>query len=206
MTYFKIDIPKLNESVSRYQEIKKECLDDINLVYRGLGYTESAWNDLNAYSFIEKVKKDQCKLNEYFNCLDALYEEIQQFKTNIDSICSKHDYKKNSIILKFDDNDIELVKKYLDNALILLNDSLNKINVVTLDLRYIGLLYNLRIEIKLIKESIIKLKEEISEFVNSVNNEIYDSKFRLKRKGDFDFDLKPTNYTWKIVNLGSNNN
>ena len=48
MTYFKLDIPKVNESISNYNEIKNQCLEDINLVYNGLGYTDSAWNWISA--------------------------------------------------------------------------------------------------------------------------------------------------------------
>lgn len=203
MTYFKLDIPKVNESVSRYKEIKNNCLEDIGIVYRGLGYTESAWNDPNAYTFIEKTKRDKYKISEYFGYIDSLYNEINQFKANIDDLCSKQGYRRSSITLKFDDSDIDECKKYLNNAVILLNDSLNKINITSFkpDFEYINLLYNLRSEIKVIKNSINQLIEDISSFTNSINNEIYNSRFRLKRIGDFDLNLKVTDYKWRVTDI-----
>ena len=203
MTYFKLDIPKVNESISRYKETKKICLDDINIVYRGLGYTESAWNDPNAYTFIEKTKRDKYKLNEYFNYLDNLYNEINQFKLNIDSLCSKQGYRTNTVLLKFDDNDIEICKRSLNKVINYLNDSLNRIDINDFEItfEYRNLVYNLRNEIKVIKNSINQLIQDISSFVNSINNEIDDSKFRLKRISRYNFDLKVTDYKWKVTNI-----
>ena len=206
MTYFKLDIPKVNESISRYKEIKSNCLEDIDLVYRGLGYTESGWNDPNAYTFIEKTKRDKYKIKEYFSYLDNLYNEINQFKTNIDDICNKQGYRRNTLTLKFDDSDIDMCKKYLDNAIILLNNSLNKINIsdFKLDFEYLNLVYNLRSEIKNIRKSISNLLDDVSTFTNSINHEINNSKFRLKRIANFDFNLKTTDYRWKVANLDVN--
>ncbi len=206
MTYFKLDIPKVNESISRYKEIKSNCLEDIDLVYRGLGYTESGWNDPNAYTFIEKTKRDKYKIKEYFSYLDNLYNEINQFKTNIDDICNKQGYKRNTLTLKFDDSDIDMCKKYLDNAIILLNNSLNKINIsdFKLDFEYLNLVYNLRSEIKSINKSVTDLLDNISSFTNSINNEIYNSKYRLKRIANFDFNLKTSDYKWKVADIDTN--
>lgn len=205
MTYFKLDIPKVNESISAYRENKKNCLDDINTVYSNLGYTESAWNDSNAYNFIEKVKKDKYNLIEYFNYLDRLYEEISQFKSNVNDICKKQDSINNLKILKFDDSEIETCKKYLNDSITLLNDSLNRINISSFDsnFEYIGLLYDLRSEIRIVRNSVKELIENINNFVSSINNEIYDSKYRLKRIGNFDFNLKTADYNWKVVNLNN---
>lgn len=203
MTYFKLDIPKLNESISSYKTTKNDCLEDLGIVYSGLGYTESAWNDPNVYTFIEKIKRDKYKVSEYFNYLDRLYNEINQFKTNIDLICNRHGYRRNSIALKFDDSDIDNCKRYLDIAITYLNDSLNRINIndFGVDFEYISLVYNLRSEIKIVRDSIKELKQQINDFVNSINNEIYDSKFRLKRIGKFDFNLKTTEYRWKVTDI-----
>ena len=70
MSYFKLDIPKLDDAISSYKFNKKNYLEDVNIVYSNLGYTESAWNDPNAYTFIERIKSDKYKLNNYFNYLD----------------------------------------------------------------------------------------------------------------------------------------
>lgn len=205
MTYFKLDIPKVNESVSSYKTKKNNCFEDINLVYNGLGYTESAWNDQNAYSFIEKVKKDRYNLNEFFVYLDNLYEEINTFKNNIDDICAKQGYRRNTIIFKFDDSSISLCKEYLNNAVTYLNYALNRIDINDFpdDFEYTNKLYDLRSEIKSIRNSIKNLINDIDKFVSQVNNEIYDSKNRLKRLGTSNFNLKVTDYKWGITDLNA---
>ena len=203
MTYFKLDIPKINECISIYNDVKNNCLEDIGTVYNGLGYTESAWNDQNAYIFIEKTKSDKYKVNEYFEYLNSLYDEINQFKTDVDNICSKQGYRRNTVTLKFDDSDIDEVKKYLDNAKYYLNDSLNRISFSDfgIDLECIKLVYNLRNEIKSVKNSINEIIEDINSFVSSINDEIADSKFRLKRISNYDFGLKTIEYKWNITDF-----
>ena len=201
MTYFKLDIPKVNESISRYKDIKINCLEDINIAYSGLGYTESAWNDQNAYTFIETIKKDRYKLNEYFSYLDNLYNEINQFKTDIDTICNKQGYRANSIVFKFDDSQIEDCKQYLRDVIPLLNDSLNRINInsFSADFEYINSVYKLRSEIRSAKTMVNNLLADIDNFVNSVNNEIYDSKFRMNKLGKYQFNIKTTDYIWNTT-------
>ena len=159
MTYFKLSIPKLNDAISSYKNAKKECLDDIGMAYKCLAYTGSAWDDSNALYFIEKNKKDKYKITEQFEYLDNLYNEINQFKKNIDNICHKYGYKNNSVSLKFDDSDINLCKKYLNNAISYLNICLNNINISDFesDFKYLNLVYTLRTEIKNIKASINNL-------------------------------------------------
>ena len=203
MTYFKINIPKLNESVSRYRNIKNNCLEDLSIVYRGLGYTESAWNDPNAYTFIEKTKKDKYKSQEYFNYLDNLYNEIDQFKNNIDYICSRQGYRRNSIVLKFDDGSVNACKNNLNNSIAYLNDCLNRININDFDSNFLyrNSIYNLKSEIKQIRNSIQSLEQEINNFVNSINNELNNSRYRVKRVGSFDLNLKPIEYRWQIKDM-----
>ena len=204
MTYFKFDIPKINENISMYKDIKQNCIEDVNLVYRVLGYTESAWNDPSAYAFIEKVKRDKYKLNEYFNYLDRLHGEISQFKENIDNICSKYGYRRNSITLKFDDSELESCKKYLNDAITLLNDCLNKIYPYSY-YKYgcVNSVYTLQEEIKLMKKNINTILKSITDITKSINNEIEDSKFRLKRISGFEYGLKTTDYNWKSVDLNA---
>ncbi len=203
MTYFKLNIPNINNNIDRYRYYKKNILNDLSYVYRGLSYTQNSWNDTNSYSFLDKVKKDKYKLNNYFNYLDGLYTEIETFKNNIDNICYKYGYKRNFTTFKFDDNKINDCKRNLNNIIALMNNSLNYININKFgtDFENINLIYTLRNEIKNIKKLTSNLLNTIDNFTRSINNELYNSRFRLTRKKGYEFDLKVSNYNWKLNDM-----
>ena len=205
MTYFKLDIPKVSESIVLYNKQKKQCLDDINLIYKSLEYTDSAWNDKNAYVFIEKVKKDKYELDEYFDYLDKLYIQIRQFKDNIDMLCSRQGYSRNSVVFKFDDSSINYCNKYLNNALYYLNSALNNINTNDFpeSFEYMWYVYELINEINSVTNNINSLIQTINDFVKSVNYEISNSKSKLKKINKFNFILKKVNYICNIVDMGT---
>lgn len=203
MTYFKLDIPKVNEAVSRYKNIKKDCVDDINLIYNGFKYTDSAWNDFNSIQFMEKTKKDKYNLTEYMTYIDNLYNEISKFNSNIDSILYKQGCKKGSVFFKFDDSYINECIKYFNMVITLMNDSLDRINITAFkpDFEYLGLVYTLRSEIYSIRSAVTDLINDLNSFVSSINNEINDSRYRMKRIDNYDFNLKTINYKWKTTDL-----
>lgn len=203
MTYFKLNIKNINESISNYKKLKKSCLEDINLVYRGLRNTDSGWNDVNSRAFVEKTKTDGYELMEYFDYLDSLFNEINRFKSNIDDICYKQGYNKNSINFKFDNSELNTCKTYLNNSIYLLNECLNSVNAYEFssDFSYKYLIYDLRTEINNIKKSINTMINDITNFNRLIENEINDSKARMKKIGNYDFDLTPIKYTYKVGEL-----
>lgn len=205
MTYFKLDIPRLNDLVIKYKNSRKNCVEDLDYIYKGFGYLDSAWNDSNSFIFRDKIRKDRCFLNDYFDYLEEISNEINRFKSNIVNICYENGYKSKSIVIKFDDSEIANCKKYLNNSIEILNDCLNKINVNAFDLNfeYIDLIYELRKEIKAIKSYINKLNSDISSFVCSINREIEDSRIRINKISKPSFKLKPLDYRWKTTNINA---
>ena len=208
MTYFKLNIPKINENISYYNTYKKNLLEDLNYIYTSLSNTDSCWNDQNAYDFIKQVKKDRYDISEYFNYINNLYGEINKFKTNIDNICYRYGYRKNSITLKFDDSNIELCKKYLNNIIYYLNDAYKKldVNLFIGNFENMQIIYNLRNEIKKMKSLSQDILDNIDNFSKSINNEIYESKFRIKKLSGYNFKVKPIEYIWSLKNMSVKQN
>ena len=198
--YFKLNIPQVNESISSYRSNKNDCLEDINYVYNGLKNTDSAWNDANSVSFINKVKKDSYEIHNYIYYLDSLYNEIETFKSNIDNVLSKYGYKRNSIYLKFDDTKINSCKNHLNNIVTLMNNSLNYINISDFNQNFsnINLIYNLRNEINRIKSNVLELLDDISLFSKKISNELIESRYRIKKISDYNLKINLTNYNWKL--------
>lgn len=203
MTYFKIDMPNLKQATKDYKTYKEEYLEDVGYVYSNLGYVESAWNDQNAYAFIDRVKKDKNKIKNYFIYLDNLYEEIKQFRSNLNDIFEQYGHKRNTVVLKFDDSELDDCIKYLNKAISLFDSCLEniKIEYFNTDFEYIELVENLIEEIKKYKTITSNIIKNINSLSESLNNEIDNSKFRMKRIEEFNFNLKNVDYTWKTVQL-----
>ena len=199
MTYFKLSIPKLNESIDQYRNQKKHVLEDVSFVYKSLGYVDSSWNDSNSASFVNKLKQDKYQLSEYFSYLDTLYSEIGLFKNGIEDICHKYGYKRNNLELKFDDTEITDIKKYLTDSISLLNDSLNRINVYSFpqDFESINVVYTLRSELKNMKTVIKTLSDNITLMDKSIRNELNDSRYRLNKKINHNYKFTTIEYNWK---------
>lgn len=198
--YFKLNIPQVNESISSYRSNKNNCLEDISYVYNGLKNTDSAWNDANSVSFINKVKKDSYEIHNYIYYLDSLYNEIETFKSNIDNVLSKYGYKRNAVYLKFDDTKINSCKSHLNNIVTLMNNSLNYINISDFNQNFlnINLIYNLRNEINRIKSNVLELLDDISLFSKKISNELIESRYRIKKISDYNLKINLTNYNWKL--------
>ena len=198
--YFKLNIPQVNESISSYRSNKNDCLEDINYVYNSLKNTDSAWNDANSVSFIDKVKKDGYEIHNYISYLDSLYNEIETFKSNIDNVLSKYGYKRNDVYLKFDDTKINSCKSHLNNIVTLMNNSLNYINISDFNQNFpnINLIYNLRNEINRIKSNTLELLDDISLFSKKISNELIESRYRVKKISDYNLKINLTNYNWKL--------
>lgn len=201
MAYFKIDIPKLKQQILDYEIKKQACIEDIGYVYSNFVYTESAWNDPNAYTFIDRTKKDKNKIDNYFIYLDNLYKEIKQFKSNLNNIFEQYGYKKNTVCLKFDDSELNNCIGYINKAVSLFNSSLQKLEIVynDIDFEYKKIAKKLIEEIKQLRVNANDVIKNISSFSKSINDEIYYSKIRMKRIEEFNFDLKNINYSWKTV-------
>lgn len=201
MTYLKLSIPKINESIDQYKEHKKHVLEDVSLVYNSMGYVDSCWNDSNSINFINKLKMDKYQVNEYFNYLDTLYSEIMLFKNNIDDIYHKFGYKRNSIEIKFDDSNIANIKQYLNDSVALIDNSLNQINISLFPQEFesLNLVYTLRSELKKMKAIIKSLIDDIDYVDKNIKDEISDSKYRLNKKINHNYRFKTVEYNWKTT-------
>ena len=93
MIYFKLDIPRINKNLDDYVNNKKEFMDSMNLIYGMLYNVDGVWNDNNTENFLQKIKEDKNKIDDYFYNLDKIYKEIGIFKNNIDTICRNSNYK-----------------------------------------------------------------------------------------------------------------
>lgn len=209
MTYFKLNIPRVNENIFNYRKYKSNTLDDLEFTYNLMSNADSAWNDSNAYDFIEQIKKDKYNINEYFDFLDGLYDEIDAFKNFIGNLCSKYGYSKNSSELKFDDSNIENCKKNINNIIYYLNLAYNNLSPY----KFIGkfdslwIIYDLRNEIQRMKLILQTILNNINNFSRSINDELVESKSRVKKKNSFNFNIKPIEYTWSVkdINIKFNN-
>ncbi len=204
LMYFKINISEINDIIERYKEIKINCLEDINLIYNSLGNTDSAWNDLSAYAFKERIKKDKYSIVECFSRIDNFYNEINLFKSNISNICYKYGCKKNGIV-KYDDNEIISCKRHLSSCLDYLNDCLYRLNSSQFDFEYISYIYELKVQIRNIINFINNLMYDIEKITRLVSNEVVRSKVKINKIDNSIINIPILNYSFKIQNVDLKN-
>lgn len=198
MTYFKLDIPRINEEILNYRVYKKKYFDDIISAHRTLSSIQTAWDDINSRYFLENVKKNGNNSLEYFEYLDRLYSELDNFKNNINEICYKQGFVYNSVFLKFDDSELEYCKKYLSNAVYYLNNILNDISSDDFDEEYKNTINNFLYQIRKIRGKIKNLLNDLDSFSKSINNAIESSKLSVNRMEKFEKSFKELDYNLSI--------
>ena len=117
MSNLKLNIKELNESIEGYKNNKENILEDINGVYESLKNVDAGWNDANTVPFINVLKNDKYNIENYFKDMDILYFKIEEFKNQIDNLCVKEGYKKNTSKLKINEEKINLIINKLNKVI-----------------------------------------------------------------------------------------
>lgn len=203
MSYFKINIKDIKESLNDYKYSRKYIDEILNDTYLSLKNVDSGWNDGDSYSFIDTIKTDKFKINEYFSKLDVNYKYISSFVEKIEKICNKYNYNRSTSSLKFNDQKIELIKNKINNAIEYLSNAKRYLIYCDFDYDFEALSY-----VRKLEKSITNKKNELStllssfsniekEVVNTLNE--YQSYFS-KNKG-MELNLNLMKYNWKTTNF-----
>lgn len=203
MSYFNISLAKLGDAINEYNKHRLELKDSIDLLYNCLEYTDSAWNDDNSIKFIGGTKRDRYKITEYLNNYDKYYGEISLFKNNIYDICSRYGHTNESMSINFDDSSLNDLCKVLDDMVLIADDCNSKIDVNRLSENFPDLsgIYRIKDSINETKNKIIRLRNNIVNFCNEINNEILASQTRVKRIDDINLNIEEMSFNWKLVDL-----
>ena len=201
MIYFNINFNDLNSSIISYKKNKNMFIEDIKNIYSSLNNVDSGWNDSNSSSYIESLKVDKFKINNYFEELDKLYDQIENFKNNIQNISSKYFCKCNFQKIKYDDNKIDLCIDKLNQIYGYIANAQNYINRCSFDSDF-----KARYQFNVLKSSVNNMKKDSNDIINklnslkkSVNNLVYDNKISIKKVSDIELDIKPLKYEWKVI-------
>ena len=205
MTAFKLNIPKLRENISNYKKIIGYCNNDINSVYNNLKNIDSCWNDSTSIAFTEEIKSDKYNLHNYFNNINFLYKQIDVLKSSFENLLAKYRYNKASV-LTYNDEYYEICIQNLKNVISDLDSALSYLNSCNFKATFpeIYKVYQLRAEIKKIKENINGLINSIALFKNSVDKILSDINSNINKNEDIEFELTEKTYNWKLVDFSVN--
>lgn len=206
MTTFKLNISKLKENISNYKRIIGYCNNDISSVYSNLKNIDTCWNDSTSLVFREEIKSDKYKLNNYFSSINFLYKQIDILRSNLENLLAKYRYNKVSI-LTYNDEYYEVCIQSFKSVISDLDSALSYLNSCNFKATFpeIYKVYQLRTEIKKIKESINGFINSISLFKNSVDKILSDINSNINKIEDIEFDLHEKSYNWKLVDSNVNN-
>lgn len=207
MTYFNLNVSKLDSSISKYNSSKKNSCSDLKLIYDSLKNTDSAWNGVDADSFIKSVKNDQYKVNNYFDELDLLYKQIENFKISFENLFSRYGFKRGSTI-RYDDGYYQNCIKNLNNTITYLNNALYYLNNCNFksDFPEIYRVYTLRNEIKKMKNALNEIINSITAFKKAIDKILADSRIAFAKVGNISLNAELLSYNWKLAGGFANNN
>ncbi len=206
MTAFKLNITKLKENVNNYKKNVNYCKSDITSIYDNLKNANAGWNDSVATSFVNEIKNDKYKLDDYFEKMDSLYKQVEFLTLSFDNLLAKYRYNKVSTISYNDDyysgciQNFKNVISNLDSALAYL-DSCN----FKATFPEIYKVYQLKTEIKKIKIDIDNLINSIMVFKREVDKILSDVNSNIGKIEDISLDIDVKTYNWKLVEIDTNN-
>jgi len=206
MSYFKINIKDIKEAINEYKRSRKYIEEIINDTYLSLKNVDSGWNDDDAYSFIDTIKKDKLKINEYFSELDINYNNINKFIEKLEKICNKYNYNRTTNFLKFNNEKIGSIKNKISNAIEYLANAKRYLNYCNFDYDFEALSYVRKLE-NSITNKISELKSLLSYFANidkEIINTINEYQNNLSKIKGIKLDLNLLEYNWKTTNFSIN--
>lgn len=200
MAFFKLNIHEINGNVERHVGYLNSLKEQVDLVYNSLIGADAYWNDMNTISFISRVKSDGYKLNDYIIYLNNIYKELLYFSDDVKNTCSKYGYK-NTRTIKFNDTRLSECLRYLNQAIEILNINLKRLNSLTQDVQYVSLssVYEKISQINKLIGLIDVLKNDLSDFCNSINVCVSDSKIRKSKIEKNQLGISLVKYAWNLT-------
>ena len=200
MTQFRLDIPKLNDNIYEYKNYKRACTEDINSIYNSFEEIDAIWIDSNTQTFVDRTQKDENALNEYFNYLDEMYNEIYKFKNDIAKMLDHEGYPGNSSVLQYNSTIIPACKNDLQTVVSCLNEAISCLQQIA-DFGYysVPLASAVMSNISALKPKIQELIQDINYVVGSIDNALATSRSSVARIDKVELKLEPTEYSWRMV-------
>lgn len=200
MSYFTINISKLNNSIESYKTTRSDLNDDLSSIYESLKNTDAGWMDNNSVAFMNVLKNDKFDIDNYLSDMDRLYKQIESFKDDIDTVCSRYGFKKNTVTLKFDGAKIDRILSKLQGVLTYLNNTLQYVEMCNFDSSFSAYyrVKKLKTEIKSIRGLVNNVISEIKKFKKSIDNVISEHQMEFPRVVGFDLNIEPLEYIWSL--------
>ena len=200
MTNFKIDVSLLNEDIAVYKECKNNCLVDLGVIYNSLKNTDTGWKDNNTTTFLNILKRDKYKIDEYFRKLDLLYKQLETMRNGFENLLAKYGYNKKAT-LSYNDEYYQSCISSLNNVIGYLNRALSYANCCRFKKDYISRaeVYALKNEIKRMRTNARNLVGRINGFRTRINRILGTASSGISKIGEIDLKLAPFLYNWNLV-------
>lgn len=126
MAFFELDINKIESNIDSFNDKVLDLKDELGITYDRLINIDSCWNGVSSSEFIEIVKSDGYKIDEYLDGLSILYNELGCFINGIRKVCKKSGYR-DVYNIKFDDSRVSDCVEYLNFIIEVLNKCVYKV-------------------------------------------------------------------------------
>lgn len=205
MSYFKLNISNLENSINQSKNSIKLLEEDINTTYNNLSNVDSAWNDVNGQSFKEVIKKDKYETNEYLDNLKELLYVLEEFKNNLLRICLKVS-ENDKVSLYFNNDILNKIETKINNIFTNLTNINKYLNILENTDFSRKIIYNLKNEIKQIKADCLIIHENIKTFSLSVEKELDNTKEKIKKVSQkCIYNVEILQFNWQVEDITINN-
>ena len=206
MTALKLNIAQLKDNVSNYKKNIDYCNSDFESVYGNLKNVDACWNDSVSTSFINEIKNDKYKLDNYVKRIDSLYKQVEFLELSFENLLAKYRYNKVSVI-SYDDDYYSLCIQNFKNVIADLDSALAYLDSCNFKATFseIYKVYQLKAEIKKIKVTIDNIINDLMVFKKTVDKILSDVNSNVSKLEDVSFDIDEKVYNWKLVDFDVNN-
>lgn len=125
MAFFVLDLNNMESNIDSFNDKILDLKDELGITYDRLMNIDSCWNGISSSEFIEIVKSDGYKIDEYLDGLCYLYNELSVFINGIRKVCKKSGYR-DVYNIRFDDSRVSDCLAHLNFIVEILNKCVYK--------------------------------------------------------------------------------
>ena len=206
MANFNLYIDRIEDSIQQYKKYRNKCVEDTTYYYSVLKNVDNSWVDHNTETFLEKVKKDENKVEKYFSYMDSLYNEIDTFKDNVISILNRYGCNGHISTLSYDNTRIRKCIDYIENSIYYIDKAINSILSITYpaDFKALDLVNEVLNRLYNLKNNLYYCENNISNLSIEITNEVSNSRVRKSRIETFNERFDTFDYNWSTVEMDIN--
>ena len=171
MATFTINLNNLNEFQSKMNSNHQTFLSIKDQVFNKVIQVKNIWNDPNTPVFIDQIKLDNKKIEEYNDCFKQVNNAVLEFTNQLINIAKKCNFTATGIFQYNGNNAKNMIENchHASNLIHYTHDKLNYLNIPS-TYRYAYQLRNIKYQLLDINNMLKSVSNDLTEVTTSIEN------------------------------------